>query len=255
MEEIPQNEKSEIHRYTLKDGTIYEVPFNKQLALQSMATELIQDPSFTMPQSADGIGKMCRDMIKKMRLYLELKELHRYTSSLAKMEGKTFPYSESLKGVLDYSKESIEGSAELAAKLAPAWYGHDVPGVPHYYGGNPNNIFGVDHKYDYLLKPEQRYIARERDLIYGIAASRKPYIPSEATIYNSSEMSNIAKATIIEKRENDPVLASTIEATEQTTMAYENDNAVRNMRNALKENDRQLSQDHGREGGDGNDFD
>jgi len=89
--------------------------------------------------------------------------------------------------------QQIENNAKFAATVAPLWFGNYIPGLPIYTGGNPYNIHGVDHKYDYLLNPDQKYMANKRDLILYIAISKNPVIPAEQDIYNASELSNILK--------------------------------------------------------------
>ena len=196
VEEQEVDEKTAIHRYTLSDGTIYEVPFKKEVDLQEIFTSLLEKPKIQIAQDEYGIEKMCKAMIERMRNHLVLKELYRYLKTCDKLEGQSSEYLNPFVSVLEVSSKYINYNSKVAAKLAPLWFRRDVPGLPHYNGRNPYNIFGVDHKYDYLLKPDQKYFSDYRNLILIIAKNFEPFIPSEEFVYASSDYANIAEAKI-----------------------------------------------------------
>ena len=70
-------------------------------------------------------------------------------------------------------RNCVEGVLNLADDLAPAWwrgYSEKVPGF-HYSGGNPMNIFGMDNKYNYLIKDEDRaQVLTRRNLIMNLVS-------------------------------------------------------------------------------------
>lgn len=193
LHQVVLDNKTAVNQYTLDDGRIYEVPF-RSADLGKLSSELLEPQKFYFPQDEQDIEEICAEMIRKMTLYLEFKEIYRYLSFRYKSGELTeSDFIEPMKKILETARKQIEKGAQFAAKVAPLWFGHYVPGFPRYTGGNPYNIYGVDHKYDYLLKPDEKYMASKRDLILYIATSENPFIPSEQDIYSSSELSNILK--------------------------------------------------------------
>ena len=81
------DDKYEIHIYTLKDGTTYEVPFEIMPAksIEVLMESLLTVPKFSFPRDAYGIEKMCTDMIDRMKKHLQLKELYRFILALDKL--------------------------------------------------------------------------------------------------------------------------------------------------------------------------
>ena len=201
LETIKKDDNKSVHRYKMKDGTIYEVPYREDRDYRTMAGGLLEKPMLFLPNSSHEIEQLCKGFLEYMRSFLEVKEFYRYNSYMSNSNEAL----QVLKDVLSFAEETIKSNALIVARLAPTWLGMSVPGIPPYHGDNPYNIHGVDHKYDYLLKPDQKYIANERDLILTMAVSRSPYIPSETDLYNSSELHNIAKATVTPPKDIDEI--------------------------------------------------
>lgn len=185
-ENVYSDDKTTVIKYTFSDGREYVTSQNKNINIEKIMETIMDNQMFKMPNNPEGIEKFCTSIIKKMEAYLDLKNTFRIISVENPVEANKSGY----KYILNTLEKSIKSNLEFAAKVSPLWFGHVVPGFPEYHGANPYNIFGVDHKNDYLLEDNAKYLKKERDLILALATSNVPLKISEQELIECTSKVN-----------------------------------------------------------------
>ncbi|MDO4889240.1 MAG: hypothetical protein Q4A25_00905 [Candidatus Saccharibacteria bacterium] len=158
-------------RYLLNDETYYETISDKAFLDNKFVTKMCHElkeslDQFKFPRNYEEIRKFCHSVLGATAFY--------YTSSVTR--GKEDE-------VTKYSKRVAEIWLDLAKDLSPLWWGKKSKKYPQleYHGGNPYNMFGQDHKHNYLLENEERKeILKTRELEMRITrANEDTQISSE----------------------------------------------------------------------------
>ena len=174
-----EDEKGVYVVYQLKNGQYYDtyVPNEiESIDLKEYATKSYQFRNHT------DIENFTFDIIKGLKYYYNMRETFRKNCYYDEMSDEQL---DQLDNYIDDINKVVKAKLEMAAKLAPAWYHGRTPAIPNFYyrGANPYNMHGVDHKYDYLLTPEEKErFPLMRDIQFSIASSLKPVELSEDQI-------------------------------------------------------------------------
>ncbi|MBR3661141.1 MAG: hypothetical protein IKN63_04465 [Bacilli bacterium] len=177
--------------YKLKDGRLYDAYIPNKfegINLKEYATKSYKFYDYT------DIENFTHDIIKGLEYYYNLREYFRRNCYFDAMNDEKL---EQLEGYIEDVGKVMKAKLDLAAKLAPAWYHGRTPAIPQFYygGGNPNNMHGVDHKYDYLLTEEEKErFPLMRDMQFSLATSTKPIK------FNEAEIIQIQHGKIIDKK-------------------------------------------------------
>ena len=193
--ETQKEDKVMVFKVTLENGEEFFMPYDSNLDIEEVVCYFFEDKNYSFPRDHYDIEKFCSEIIKSMTYYYNLKVFKRITSS-------PDPEDTTLDDVLGKAQTVLTAQLDLAAKLSPLWFGNPVSGFPMYNGGNPRNIFGVDHKHDYLLKPEEQFLSKKRDLIYSLASSKTPVIPTEQYLVECTPMINDVNAAKLASKKN-----------------------------------------------------
>ncbi len=169
---IQINDDCEMHRYVLKDGSTFEVPaFNTISKTLEMIKPLHEEFNRELPKNSTELSEFCGQILENIQALFVLKEFVRYTNYYQK-ENRIEGLDNDVKSASQY----VMNLLNMAADLAPLWWGEKAPKYPElsYRHENPNNILGWDHKRDYLIFGDARSIIHERSIMLNIASSYKP---------------------------------------------------------------------------------
>lgn len=171
LQKIKTDDKSVVYKAKLEDGSTYLMPVDSTRGLHDILENLKYPNQFAFPQDHEGIRVYCDSIISQMTDYYTLKVFKRVLSFQNNDSEVDMDF---INKSLIIFEDRLKNSLTSAAFLSRIWAGERVANFPAYHGSNPYNIFGVDHKYDYLLEKDQQYFKKRRDLILELATSRRP---------------------------------------------------------------------------------
>ena len=198
---INVDERHEIHRYTMHDGTIYSVPSFKINSeyINDLIGKLAERKNHVYPVNVNDIESICESIVAYMELYVQLKEVYRFLSTTKKNNTESHDIISRVHSQLDIAQKNVEINSQNVANEVPVWFGLSSHGTFKYPGKNPRDewsnqqhVWNIDRKYDCKLSGDLiNYIPKRKDMYLSIATSWTPYIPSEDEIYGASELANV----------------------------------------------------------------
>ncbi len=198
---INVDERHEIHRYTMHDGTIYSVPSFKINSeyINDLIGKLAERKNHVYPVNVNDIESICESIVAYMELYVQLKEVYRFLSTTKKNNTESNDIISRVHSQLDIAQKNVAINSRNVANEVPVWFGLSSHGTFKYPGKNPRDewsnqqhVWNIDRKYDCKLSGDLiNYIPKRKDMYLSIATSWTPYIPSEDEIYGASELTNV----------------------------------------------------------------